>query len=112
MSVQDPDDTLKRKTLDLLYKMTKSSNVEVIVERMIGYIRTLNDAHNKTEIAGRIIELAERFAPSNQWFMQVLVVCTACIRYHFIFHEISRRMLEAPSGQRPTIEPDQGSGAH
>lgn len=70
---QDPDDTLKRKTLDLLYKMTKSSNVEVIVERMISYMRTLSDAHNKTEIASRIIELAERFAPSNQWFIQVLL---------------------------------------
>lgn len=52
--------------------MTKSTNVEVIVERMISYMRTLSDAHNKTEIAGRIIELAERFAPSNQWFIQVL----------------------------------------
>jgi AP-4 complex subunit epsilon-1 len=34
-------------------------------------MRTLNDAHNKTELAGRVIELAERFAPSNQWFIQV-----------------------------------------
>jgi AP-4 complex subunit epsilon-1 len=68
---QDQDDTLKRKTLDLLYKMTKSTNVEVIVDHMIGYMRTLSDAHNKTEIASRIVELAERFAPSNQWFIQV-----------------------------------------
>ena len=85
MPVQDPDDTLKRKTLDLLYKMTKSSNVEVIVERMIAYIRTLNDAHNKTEIASRIIELAERFAPSNHWFMQVLVVCLHAFSFILLF---------------------------
>jgi AP-4 complex subunit epsilon-1 len=68
---QDPDDTLKHKMLDLLYKMTKSSNVEVIVENMITYMQTLNDAHNKIEIAGRVIELAEQFAPSNQWFTQM-----------------------------------------
>uniref|UniRef100_A0A7I4ACE8 Clathrin/coatomer adaptor adaptin-like N-terminal domain-containing protein n=1 Tax=Physcomitrium patens TaxID=3218 RepID=A0A7I4ACE8_PHYPA len=70
--LEDQDDTLKRKTLDLLYKMTKSSNVEVIVDRMISYMRTLSDAHNKTEIATRIIELTERFAPSNQWFIQTM----------------------------------------
>ncbi|CAM6034019.1 unnamed protein product [Sphagnum compactum] len=70
---QDPDNTLKHKTLDLLYKMRKSSNVEVIMENMIRYMQTLNDAHNKTEIAGQVIKLAERFAPSNQWFIQVLV---------------------------------------
>lgn len=28
--LEDPDDTLKLKTLELLYKMTKATNVEVI----------------------------------------------------------------------------------
>lgn len=70
--LEDPDDTLKRKTLELLYKMTKSSNVEVIVDRMISYMKSLTDSHNKTEIATRCIELAERFAPSNQWFIQTM----------------------------------------
>jgi AP-4 complex subunit epsilon-1 len=74
---QDPDDTLKHKMLDLLCKMTKSSKVEVILENMITYMQTLNDAHNKTEIAGQVIELAERFAPSNQWFIQVLFYPTS-----------------------------------
>lgn len=68
---QDPDDTLKRKTFELLYKMTKSSNVEVIVDRMIDYMISINDNHYKTEIASRCVELAEQFAPSNQWFIQV-----------------------------------------
>ena len=72
--LQDPDDTLKRKTFDLLYKMTKSSNVEVIVDRMIEYMISINDSHYKTEIASRCVELGEQFAPSNQWFIQVLIV--------------------------------------
>lgn len=71
---QDPDDTLKRKTFELLYKMTKSSNVEVIVDRMIDYMVNINDNHYKTEIASRCVELAEQFAPSNQWFIQVITI--------------------------------------
>lgn len=51
--------------------MTKSSNVEVIVDRMIDYMISINDSHYKTEIASRCVELAEQFAPSNQWFIQV-----------------------------------------
>ncbi|GFZ16296.1 adaptin family protein [Actinidia rufa] len=70
--LEDPDDTLKRKTFELLYKMTKSSNVEVIVDRMIDYMININDNHNKTEIASRCVELAEQFAPSNQWFIQTM----------------------------------------
>ena len=71
---QDPDDTLKRKTFELLYKMTKSSNVEVIVYRMIDYMISINDNHYKTEIASRCVELAEQFAPSNHWFIQVHII--------------------------------------
>ncbi|GAQ89669.1 Adaptin family protein [Klebsormidium nitens] len=67
--LEDPDETLKRKTLELLFKMTKPANVEVIVERMIGYMRTVTDAHSKGTIAGKVIELAERFAPTNEWFI-------------------------------------------
>ncbi|XP_010540708.1 PREDICTED: AP-4 complex subunit epsilon [Tarenaya hassleriana] len=70
--LEDPDDTLKRKTFELLYKMTKSSNVEVIVDRMIGYMISISDNHYKTEIASRCVELAEQFAPSNQWFIQTM----------------------------------------
>ncbi|KAK4748751.1 hypothetical protein SAY87_015337 [Trapa incisa] len=67
--LEDPDDTLKRKTFELLQKMTKSSNVEVIVDRMIDYMISINDFHYKTEIASRCVELAEQFAPSNHWFI-------------------------------------------
>lgn len=70
--LEDPDDSLKRKTFELLFKMTKSSNVEVIVDRMIDYMISINDSHYKTEIASRCVELAEQFAPSNQWFIQTM----------------------------------------
>ncbi|KAI3453914.1 hypothetical protein Pfo_010577 [Paulownia fortunei] len=70
--LEDPDDTLKRKTFELLYKMTKSSNVEVIVDRMIEYMISIIDSHYKTEIASRCVELAEQFAPSNQWFIKTM----------------------------------------
>ncbi|KAG4992328.1 hypothetical protein JHK87_025785 [Glycine soja] len=70
--LEDPDDSLKRKTFELLYKMTKSSNVEVIVDRMIDYMISMSDDHYKTYIASRCVELAEQFAPSNYWFIQTM----------------------------------------
>ena len=54
--------------------MTKSTNVEVIVDRMIDYMININDNHYKTYIASRCVELAEQFAPSNNWFIQVTLV--------------------------------------
>lgn len=53
--LEDPDDTLKLKTLELLYKMTKANNVEVIVDRMMGYLRTAEtDEHIKRDIVGKV----------------------------------------------------------
>jgi len=70
--LEDPDDSLKKKTLELLYKMTKPGNVEVIVERMLTYLGSTTDPHSKTETATRIAELAERYAPDNAWFIEVM----------------------------------------
>lgn len=87
---QDQDDTLKRKTFELLYKMTKSSNVEVIVDRMIDYMISINDNHNKTKIASRCVELAEQFSPSNHWFILVI------LNVSFSFLILVRRILHFP----------------
>eukprot|EP00898_Chlorokybus_atmophyticus_P003775 jgi/Chlat1/4399/Chrsp29S04536 len=70
--LEDPDETLRRKTLNLLYQMTKPSNVEVIVEKMLTYMRGTSDAHIKVDIVNKVNELAERFAPSNQWFIKTM----------------------------------------
>ena len=68
----DPDESLRKKTLDLLYRMTKSNNVEVIVEKMMDFLRDATDHHLREETASRISELAERYAPSTQWFIDTM----------------------------------------
>jgi AP-4 complex subunit epsilon-1 len=37
--LEDADDTLKLKTLDLLFKMTNNQNVEPIVEKLLSYLK-------------------------------------------------------------------------
>ncbi|GJP56805.1 hypothetical protein CLOM_g15852 [Closterium sp. NIES-68] len=104
--LEDPDDSLKRKTLDLLHKMTGPDNVEVIVEHVLQYLRGLRSgddahAHGRADLAARIVELAERFAPSNEWFIQtmnsVFEVAGDVVRPK-VAHDLMRLIAEGSGG--------------
>lgn len=71
--LEDPDETLKRKTLDLLFRMTNSVNVEFIVEKLLNFLETSNDEHFRSDLVTRITQCAETFAPSNSWYVKTMI---------------------------------------
>lgn len=70
--LEDPDETLKRKTLDLLYRMTNPQNVTVVVDKLTFHLRTSVDVHLRRELVQRLTSLAERFAPNNEWYLNTM----------------------------------------
>lgn len=71
--LEDTDETLKRKTLTLLYKMTNTGNVTVIIDKFNGILNSASfDLHLKQEIIIKIAELAEKFAPDSKWYLQTM----------------------------------------
>ena len=75
--LEDPDETLKRKTLDLLYRMTNPVNVEFIIEKLTQFLRETNDTYLRTELVSRITQCAERYAPSNTWYIETMTTVFA-----------------------------------
>nr|CEL66059.1 TPA: adaptin N terminal region domain-containing protein, putative [Neospora caninum Liverpool] len=71
--LEDSDDTLKRKTLDLLVKITNPVNVAVIVEKLLGHLRATVDAHLRANLVQKIIMLAERYSPDPRWFLETIL---------------------------------------
>ncbi|GMH32396.1 hypothetical protein BSKO_00230 [Bryopsis sp. KO-2023] len=71
--LEDPDDTLKLKTLNLLVKMTKPNNVEIVVEKLIAFLGSCPDEHIQRDICSRVSELSERYAPDTQWYIETMV---------------------------------------
>ncbi|XP_058623856.1 AP-4 complex subunit epsilon-1 isoform X2 [Onychostoma macrolepis] len=66
------DFTIKRETLELLFRITNAQNVTVIVEKMLNFLRSCNDEHTIIHLVGKVAELAEKFAPDNSWFIQTM----------------------------------------
>lgn len=53
--------------------MTNSVNVEFIVDKLLTFLASSSDDHFRTDLVGRICQCAERFAPSNMWFVCTMI---------------------------------------
>lgn len=70
--LEDPDETLRRKTLDLLYTMTNAKNVMAIVDRLLKFLETSTDNYLRRDLVARLAQLAEKFAPDTEWYVQTM----------------------------------------
>lgn len=48
-------------TLDLLYKMTNPTNVTVITDRLLAYLRSSSNKFIKADLVSKLTQLAERY---------------------------------------------------
>ncbi|AFZ80897.1 adaptin, epsilon, putative [Theileria equi strain WA] len=71
--LEDPDETIKRRTLDLLYRMTNSKNVNTIVTQFIKHISTSTDVYQSLDLVKKVTFLSEKFAPDAKWYMDTIV---------------------------------------
>ncbi|XP_059495181.1 AP-4 complex subunit epsilon-1 [Stegostoma tigrinum] len=67
-----PDPIIKRETLELLYRITNAQNVTVIVQKLLEYLRESKDEYITISLVGKVAELAEKYAPNNEWFVQTM----------------------------------------
>jgi len=70
--LEDPDETLQRKTLDLLYKLVNPVNVEFITDKLLDFLRKTTDTFLKRILTTRICSVAERYAPDNAWYIRTI----------------------------------------
>jgi AP-4 complex subunit epsilon-1 len=71
--LEDQDDTLKIKTLDLLFKMTNKLNVEPIVDKLLSYLKDAPiESSTRKDLVVKINELGSKFAPNQNWYIRTM----------------------------------------
>ncbi|XP_068595563.1 AP-4 complex subunit epsilon-1 [Brachionichthys hirsutus] len=70
--LEHPDLIIKRETLELLFRITNAQNVTVIVEKMLEFLCISKDDYTTTDLVGKVAELAEKYAPDNEWFIETM----------------------------------------
>ncbi|XP_071352623.1 AP-4 complex subunit epsilon-1 [Trachinotus anak] len=63
---------IKRETLELLFRITNAQNVVVIVKKMLEFLRISVDDYTTIDLVGKVAELAEKYAPDNEWFIETM----------------------------------------
>jgi len=86
------DDTLKRKTLDLLYRMMNPVNVEFIASKLLESLESSTDEFLRQALVSRLCTAAERFAPSNAWYVAT-VVRVMELAGDLVPNEVAQQML-------------------
>ncbi|XP_020703609.1 AP-2 complex subunit alpha-2 [Dendrobium catenatum] len=71
-SLKDPDISIRRRSLDLLYGMCDITNAKDIVEELLQYLSTAEFAMRE-ELALKAAILAEKFAPNLSWYVDVIL---------------------------------------
>ncbi|CAN6452639.1 unnamed protein product [Victoria cruziana] len=71
-SLKDPDISIRRRALDLLYGMCDVTNAKDIVEELLQYL-TSADFAMREELALKAAILAEKFAPDLLWYVDVIL---------------------------------------
>ncbi|WOL06225.1 AP-2 complex subunit alpha-1-like [Canna indica] len=71
-SLKDPDISIRRRALDLLYGMCDVTNAKDIVEELLQYLNTAEFAMRE-ELALKAAILAEKFAPDLSWYVDVIL---------------------------------------
>ncbi|XP_027084419.1 AP-2 complex subunit alpha-1-like [Coffea eugenioides] len=71
-SLKDPDISIRRRALDLLYGMCDVSNAKDIVEELLQYLSSADFAMRE-ELSLKIAILSEKFAPDLSWYVDVIL---------------------------------------
>ncbi|ONL92834.1 AP-2 complex subunit alpha-2 [Zea mays] len=71
-SLKDPDISIRRRALDLLYGMCDVTNAKEIVEELLQYLDTAEFAMRE-ELSLKAAILAEKFAPQLLWYVDVIL---------------------------------------
>jgi len=91
--LEDTDETLQRRTLDLLYKMTNSQNVQFITDKLLSFLRErTTDAFLKKDLTQKVCHLAERYAPSNLWYMETMTELFE-LSGDLVSHDVSQNLM-------------------
>jgi len=68
-----PDESVRKQTLNIMYSLGNSSNVQVICAKMLEYLSTTTDEYLRQDLVEKVSDLVEHFSPDLDWHLQTVI---------------------------------------
>ncbi|CAI5537634.1 unnamed protein product [Closterium sp. Naga37s-1] len=91
-SLKDPDMSIRRRALDLLYGLCDTDNAKFIVEQLLQYL-TVADFVMREELTLKTAILAEKFAVDLPWYVDV-ILCLMERAGDFVSEDVWYRVVQ------------------
>ncbi|CAI5989054.1 unnamed protein product, partial [Closterium sp. NIES-64] len=91
-SLKDPDISIRRRALDLLYGLCDTDNAKFIVEQLLQYL-TVADFVMREELTLKTAILAEKFAVDLPWYVDV-ILCLMERAGDFVSEDVWYRVVQ------------------
>jgi len=82
---------IKKKALDLLYKITNQSNIKSIVKELINYLLAA-ESEFKQDLCAKICQTCEKYAPNKKWHVDT-VVKVLTLAEHYVEEEYISQII-------------------
>ena len=79
--LKDHDFVIKKQALDLLYKITNSTNVKSVVKELLNYL-LVADSEFKKELSNKICQICEKYAPTKKWHIDTVIKVLTLSDHH------------------------------
>lgn len=70
--LESKDDTIRFKTLQLLYGMANKDNAVVIAGKILKHLKMTTDRHLREDLVLKLTSLCEQYSPDNEWFVRMM----------------------------------------
>eukprot|EP01130_Rhizamoeba_saxonica_P018090 TRINITY_DN8960_c0_g1_i1.p1 TRINITY_DN8960_c0_g1~~TRINITY_DN8960_c0_g1_i1.p1 ORF type:complete len:857 (+),score=195.70 TRINITY_DN8960_c0_g1_i1:31-2571(+) len=70
--LKDPDVSIRRRALDLIYSLVNKSNVRILVRELLNYL-VVADVEFKANLVAKLCYVSEKFAPTKRWYIDTIL---------------------------------------
>lgn len=71
--LKDPDISIRKRALDLIYCLVNESNIRLLVPELLNYLQNNMDSEFREDFISKICTVVDKFSPTKEWQIDIMI---------------------------------------